>query len=282
MEPEDLKPGAKLNLHSDNCYEVLQCVYPLNKVTGRGLYRIKDTDTHLEFALKVFDLGLNDARELRREMVALNQRNTYPTNIPRCQQFAELGNKWAFLRLDWLNGATLTQSFARPPVDIHELSLRIAVIKELCGTAELLHKNNLLHRDLKPDNVLLRDPKQPKSGLMLIDLGLSTQRRVNTEGTSGYQAPEQSGSRAFNLTVAVDIYAIGQIAWWLLSGSPRIAYPDPEYKDWDPVGMQILTQVQPLASPHLSSILERAMSYDPKKRFRTVRDFRHELERIRG
>ncbi|NLY12444.1 MAG: protein kinase [Gammaproteobacteria bacterium] len=283
IEPINLTLGKTIHLETSGQYEVVQCIYPLNPSTGRALYKIKDIVTHLEFALKIFDLKLNKRQELEREMVALNLANHYPEVFPRCQQFGLMGNDWAFLRLDWLAGATLSSAITAPPADQYDLKTRIEILQYLCRAVEKLHKCRLLHRDLKPDNVLLRNKRNPHAGLMLIDLGLGSQDRVGVEeGTFGYQAPEQSGNREFQLNEAVDIFAVGQIGWWLLTGTPRHdAYPNLDYTDWENEGMQPLTKVQPLANKALGDLLEKAMAYKPQQRFKNIQQLRQALERIK-
>lgn len=277
-----LVPGKKLELPVDGQYEVLQCIYPLNPSTGRALYKIKDVVTHLEFGLKLFDLRLNKRQELEREMVALNLANRYPEVFPRCQQFGLLDKNTAFLRLDWLIGTTLSSAISGAPADKYDLKSRLEILLGLCAAVDKLHSCRLLHRDLKPDNILLRNKKEPSDGLMLIDLGLGSQARSDEEGTFGYQAPEQSGNREFQLNEAVDIFAVGQIGWWLLTGSPRQdAYPNFDYSDWDAQGMRPLQEVQPQANQSLDALLGKAMAYQPRQRFASIRQLQRDLKKVR-
>lgn len=283
IELEKLSPGKAVELPGTVRYEIVQCIYPLNPTTGRALYRIKDTTTHLEFALKLFDLRLNKLKELEREMVALNLGNRYPEIFPRCQQFGTLDKNWAFLRLDWLLGATLSSAVSGPPADKHELRFRLDILRSICHVVGKLHQCRLLHRDLKPDNILLRNNREPRDGVMLIDLGLGSQARTGVEeGTLGYQAPEQSGNREFQLNETTDIFAVGQIGWWLVTGTPRNdAYPNMNYSDWDPAGMQPLSAHQPLAPAALGTALEKAMAYQPRQRYNRIQYLAQDLVRLK-
>lgn len=283
IEHIQLALGKKLELPNQGQYEVLQCIYPINPDTGRALYKIKDVVTHLEFTLKLFDLKLNKRQELEREMVALNLANRYPEVFPRCQQFGLLEKGVAFLRLDWLVGAPLSSMINAPPANKYELKTRVEILLSLCDAVNKMHSCRLLHRDLKPDNILLRNRKEPREGIMLIDLGLGSQARTGVvEGTFGYQAPEQSGNREFPLTEAVDIFAVGQIGWWLLTGSPRLdLYPNADYSDWDTLGMKSLTDMQPLANSALDALIAKALAYHPRKRYKSIQQLQWDLKKAR-
>lgn len=283
IELDTLHLGKAFQLSGTVYYEVLQCVHPLNQTVGRALYKIKDTTTHLEFALKLFDLRLNKRKELEREMVTLNKANRYPEIFPRCQQFGTLDKNWAFLRLDWMPGVALSSAVSGPPADKYELGFRLDILRSICYAVGKLHQCHLLHRDLKPDNILLRHRQRPRDGVMLIDLGLSSQDRARVEeGSLGYHAPEQSGNREFQLNEAADVFAVGQIGWWLMTGAPRNdAYPNTDYSDWSPVGMRPLTVHQPLATAALGAALDKAMAYHPSQRYNKIHYLAQELRRIK-
>lgn len=122
--------------------------------------------------------------------------------------------------------------------------------------------------------------KLPQSGVMLIDFGLACARRQQTEGSSLYQAPEQSGHRHFNLTHAVDIFALGQVGWWLLTGAPLTLYPNDEYSDWDNLEDIQLSEGRDVLSKKACAIARKALAFQPAKRWARAADMGYQIKQL--
>src|SRR5436190_4483643 len=98
------------------------------------------------------------------------------------------------------------------------------LMAKVARAVEYAHGRGILHRDLKPGNILLDDRGEP----MVSDFGLAKWLNANTDltkslttfGTAGYIAPEQAEGAAANLTQAADIYSLGAILFDLLTGRP--------------------------------------------------------------
>ena len=92
------------------------------------------------------------------------------------------------------------------------------------------HGKGILHRDLQPGNILLDENGEPMVsdfGLAKwLDQGSDLTRTLETLGTPGYIAPEQAESRAGDLTSAADIYSLGSILFYLLTGRPPFVGPN--------------------------------------------------------
>ncbi len=98
----------------------------------------------------------------------------------------------------------------------------LRVLGELCDAVAHAHDKGVVHRDLKPANVMLRDNNTP----VIIDFGLcyfhDQEERLTTTmeqvGSRFYMAPELEGGRSEVVTSAVDVYALGKILYFMLSG----------------------------------------------------------------
>jgi serine/threonine protein kinase, bacterial len=161
------------------------------------------------------------------------------------------------------------------------------VLNIITGVAEALdyaHQRGLLHRDVKPANIMLTDPAEGEQRVLLGDFGIA--RRVDdsnnltatnmTVGTVFYAAPEQLMGE--DLDGRADQYALAATAFHLLSGSPPFHHSNPTV-----VISQHLTAAPPALAdkrPELSAldpVLSKALSKDPKDRFISCLDFARAL-----
>jgi serine/threonine protein kinase len=122
-----------------------------------------------------------------------------------------------YLALEWLGGGDL-QSWCGwlswPEVQ--------AILGDLLAALGHVHARGLVHRDVKPANVLLRG-REPGEGVVLADFQLACSLRyaqLNMSGTPAYMAPEQLAGRARAVGPWTDLYALGCLAWCLVTGVP--------------------------------------------------------------
>lgn len=272
-----LTVGATLTLPFAATLAVVEEIYPLQVNTGRALYQVKDLQSGLLYALKLFDTRMNSLDAIRREMVALNRVND-PAVFPRALTLTAGGHDGgACLLMDWMPGKPMSQIWPSGCEGPWELRLRLKALELACQAVGQLHRKKLIHRDLKTDNVLVRDANAPAKGVCLIDFGLVAQQRQRVEGTPGFQAPEQEGDRFMNLNEQTDIFALGQIGWALVSGQPRWAFP--AGRSWDEP-LPLLRETQPWVPVELDHIFARAMAYEPGKRYRTAEAMASELAAV--
>lgn len=161
------------------------------------------------------------------------------------------------------------------------------VLNIVTGVAEALdyaHGQGLLHRDVKPANIMLTDPTEGEQRVLLGDFGIA--RRVDdssnltatnmTVGTVFYAAPEQLMGEG--LDGRADQYALAATAFHLLTGSPPFHHSNPTV-----VISQHLTASPPALAdkrPELSAldpVLSKALSKDPKDRYNSCLDFTRAL-----
>ncbi|PYK73717.1 MAG: hypothetical protein DME44_00470 [Verrucomicrobia bacterium] len=167
------------------------------------------------------------------------------------------------------------------------ISIRRAVelIAKLARTVHYAHENGILHRDIKPGNVLLDKEGEPH----LTDFGLA--RLVETEGTvtrttemlgtPSYMAPEQACGNNAELTAAADIYGLGAVLYQLLTGAPpfvgRSAYETVRLLlETDPRQPRLLN---PKVDRDLSTICLKCLEKDPQRRYSSALALAQDLER---
>jgi predicted Ser/Thr protein kinase/tetratricopeptide (TPR) repeat protein len=181
--------------------------------------------------------------------------------------------------MEYVEGENLAQLMARERVPAEQA---VAVVKAVAGALDHAHQAGVVHRDVKPANILV----SPDGKVKVVDLGIATateRTRITTAGTvlgtPSYMAPEQL--EGGEITKAVDIYALATVAYELLSGSKARQGRTP---------VEIAHQIASEPSPDLreawseapagaADALRRAMSRAPGERHPSAGQLARDLER---
>jgi serine/threonine-protein kinase len=266
--------------------EVIAGRYELEELVGTGgmssVYRARDRVLERTVALKVLHDKFTDADEhverFRREarMVAGLSHQNIVTVIDRGEQEGR-----QYIVFEYVAGENLKQLVRRTgPLSI-ERALGIAI--QVARGLQFAHEKGLIHRDVKPQNVLLNGDGQAK----VTDFGIARSLDVNHAGmtvtgtvlgTSNYIAPEQAQGRPVD--EHTDVYSLGIVLYELLAGEvPFVG------DNFVAVAMLHINEpVPPLAakrpdvSARLDAAVQRAVAKDPADRFATMADFGRELE----
>jgi TolB-like protein/Tfp pilus assembly protein PilF/tRNA A-37 threonylcarbamoyl transferase component Bud32 len=159
------------------------------------------------------------------------------------------------------------------------------VMAKVARAVEYAHGHGILHRDLKPGNILLDDRGEP----LVSDFGLAKwldankdlTKSLTTFGTPGYTAPEQAEGAAANLTPAADVYSLGAIVFELLAGRPPFL-GDNAVAVIRQAAETPAPKLRSLAHSHdrdLETICARCLERDPKARYQSAGDLATDLER---
>jgi serine/threonine protein kinase len=200
-------------------------------------------------------------------------------NIVRAIDFGESGGL-PFLVMEFVEGESLGQKIEREGRMPEAEAIRI--IAQVAQGLHRAHKEKLVHRDVKPDNILLR----PDGVAKLADLGLvkETETDLNLTktgrglGTPHFMAPEQFRN-AKNADVRCDIYSLGATLYMMVTGElpfrsngPLDAWMKKIQNDLDPPRRKV-----PGLSERIDWAILRAMSADPEKRPESCREFVEDL-----
>jgi serine/threonine-protein kinase len=263
--------------------------YRIRKSIGRGemgrVYEAEHMTLARPCALKVLNPGLLARQPLMLDQFWAEARVVASLTHPNIVTVHNLGTDrgYHFIEMEYIPGGLtlkerLTSDGSFTPMQASVL------VHQVVGALAAAHKAGLVHRDIKPTNVLMAGPAQAK----LADFGLV--RRLNeldmagatVGGTPTYMAPELfSGSPA---SPRSDLYAVGVMFYYLLSRklpfhSDSITQIIHNHRN-EPV--PDVRAVVPEASDGLSKILSRCLSKDPIERFENAEQLEEELETVIG
>ena len=219
-------------------------------------------ETKLPAALKLLRGDLADDR-VGQARFAMEINTLKPLKHPHVVRLQDAGRDGhlAWLAMDWVQGKSLAGKIGAAKKESRLLSLDDIRkwLQQICAGLAYLHQQRLIHRDLKPGNILVA-----KDGVVRItDLGIAKPagnpavttmmtRTGAVMGTSGYMAPEQGEGQA--LTPACDVYSLGVIWYEMLTG--RLP----------PVGRLRWEEVRPDCPPAWRTMVEACLSAAPQER----------------
>jgi eukaryotic-like serine/threonine-protein kinase len=258
---------------------------------GMGtVYRARDTLLNRTVALKVLELDDREATErLLREARAASALN-HPNSVTI--HSVEQHGDTAFIVMEYVEGRPLEQTIPQGGLPIDEV-LRCGL--EIAEALAAAHERGIVHRDIKPGNVMMTTGGRVK----VLDFGIARRTVVDAEsadaatlgtlsapggivGTAGYMAPEQiTGATAGPPS---DVFALGALLYHLLTGRP----PFTGNSAWAVMDATVRLQPPPVASlrpevpADLGAIVTRALAKDPAARYPSARELRDALEAVRA
>src|ERR1041385_2645316 len=164
----------------------------------------------------------------------------------------------------------------------------IGLMTKVASAVEYAHTRGVLHRDLKPGNILLDDRGEPlvsDFGLAkLLDGSNDLTRSMTTFGTAGFIAPEQASDTSVDLTPAADVYSLGAVLFNLLTGRPPFLGSNAisVIRKASETQAPKLRSVAPSLDRDLETICARCLERDPKARYQSAGDLAADLERWLG
>ena len=161
----------------------------------------------------------------------------------------------------------------------------VELMAKIARAVEYAHSRGVLHRDIKPGNILLDDHDEPlvsDFGLAkLLDGNNDLTRSLTTFGTAGFIAPEQAGHAAVDFTPVADIYGLGAVLFNVLAGRPPFLGSNPVsvIRQASETQAPKLRSLAPSLDRDLETICARCLERDPKARYQSAGDLAADLER---
>jgi serine/threonine protein kinase/tetratricopeptide (TPR) repeat protein len=289
---ENIEPNAAAPSHNKKAARAVELLgelgdYELLEEIGRGgqgvVFRARQKSLNRIVALKVISLGQwaskAHLRRFRLEAEAA-ARLEHPGIVP----IHEVGERdgSCYFSMKFVEGGQLDEVVRRAPMSIRQAA---ELMTKVARTVHYAHEHGILHRDIKPGNILLDQKGEPH----LTDFGLA--RLVETEstmtrtldvlGTPSYMAPEQAVGNNAAVGSVTDVYGLGAVLYQLLTGHPPFA-GGATYEtiklllDTEPKQPRLLN---PKIDRDLSTICLKCLEKDPKRRYSSALALAEDLER---
>ena len=265
-----------------------------------AVYEAQQQEPQRRVALKLIRKGGLDPDRIRRlemEVRAL-ARLRHPGIVPLMSQGrAADGTPWFAMEL--VDGEPLDRFIARSSID---LGARIRLFQQVVAAVSHAHQNGVIHRDLKPGNILVSAPSHTSSigaadrvgAVRVLDFGLA---RITDDmkdpalggtepgrivGTLSYMSPEQARGEVDTVDQRTDIYSLGVILYELVTGKPPIDLDG----CWVGEAVRRLTYQQPVrprairrTPADLETIILKTLEKEPARRYQSAASLLEELDR---
>jgi len=261
--------------------------YELLEEVGRGgqgvVFRARQKSLNRTVALKVINLGQWASKEhvkrFRREAEAAASLE-HPCIVPIYEVNERDGS--CYFSMKFVEGGQIDEVVSLTPMSIRQA---VELVAKVARTVQYAHEHGIVHRDIKPGNVLLdakREPHLTDFGLArLVETESTVTRTLEVMGTPSYMAPEQAVGTNAAVTSATDVYGLGAVLYQLLTGHPPFA-GGTTYQtiklllDTEPRQPRLLNRK---IDRDLSTICLKCLEKDPKRRYSSALALGEDLER---
>src|SRR5256884_425369 len=260
--------------------------YELLEEVGRGgqgvVFRARQKSLNRIVALKVISLG-QWASKVHLRRFRLEAEAAAKLEHPGIVPIHEVGERdgSCYFSMKFIEGGQLDEVARRQPMPIRQAAELIA---KVARTVHYAHEHGILHRDIKPGNILLDAKGEPH----LTDFGLarlvesesSVTQTLDVLGTPSYMAPEQAVGNNAAVSSATDVYGLGGVLYQLLTGQPPFA-GGATYEtiklllETDPRQPRLLN---PKIDRDLNTICLKCLEKDPKRRYPSALALAEDLE----
>jgi serine/threonine-protein kinase len=257
---------------------ILNNRYQILETLGRGGFgeTFLAIDTHMPSSRKCVIKRLQPTTQsprtpdwlcerFQREAAILEELGERHSQIPKLYAYFTENGQF-YLVQEWIEGQTLTE-FHQQKGNLSEETVR-EILLSLLPVLSFIHGHRVIHRDIKPDNIILRAKDRLP---VLIDFGIIKETMATAIGldgqsayslalgTPGYMASEQAAGRP---VYSSDLYSLALTAFFLLTGK------SPQYLESDPHTGELSWRADvPQLHSSLATVLERAIRFHPRDRF---------------
>lgn len=264
--------------------------YELLEEIARGgmgiVFKARQVKLDRLVAVKMILAGQFASREqaLRFRVEAEAAARLLHPNIVSIHETGEFDGQLYF-SMDYVDGGNLGALVREKPLPAKRAA---GYVKTIAGAIHHAHEQGILHRDLKPSNVLIDSSGQPR----VTDFGLA--KRMQKEsfltvtgdvmGSPNFMPPEQAGAKAVKAGRYSDVYSLGGILFYLVTGRPpfvaeSIAETLHQVLNAEPVSPRLLN---PGVPEDIATICLKCLEKEPAKRYQTARQLADELDRFLG
>ncbi|MDG4791016.1 Stk1 family PASTA domain-containing Ser/Thr kinase [Micromonospora sp. WMMD1102] len=266
--------------------------YQVGELLGYGgmaeVHRGRDLRLGRDVAIKMLrtDLARDDTFQMRFRREAQNAASlNHPAIVAvydTGEEIAPTGETLPFIVMEFVNGRTLKEVLAAEGRLMPRRALEITA--DVCAALEFSHRHGIIHRDIKPGNVMMTQTGQVKVMDFGIARALASGATTMTQtsaviGTAQYLSPEQARGEAVD--ARSDVYAAGCVLFELLCGHPPFVGDSPvsvayQHVREDPPSP---SDLNPDVTPPIDAIVLKALSKNPLNRYQSAAEMRADLLR---
>lgn len=270
--------------------------YRVIRELGRGgmsvVYECEQDSPSRRVAVKLMDtrfksLALNRRLRLEAEILAKLRHECIATVYEAGVTAPGEGSR-PYFAMELVDGVSLTEFAEREALDTRQ---RLELLARVADGVEHAHQKGVIHRDLKPGNILVTDAGVPK----ILDFGIArvTHSDVHTTtlhttvgailGTIAYMSPEQASGDEAELGTQADVYSLGVIGYELLAGELPLRLEDrPIYDAIRMIRDENPTMLSSLAvrwRGDIETLIHKALEKDPQRRYASAGAFAEDVRR---
>ncbi len=289
------KPAIEIDPHDFNDESLPDAIasYTPTRILGEGgmgiVYEAQQRDTNRRVALKV--IRTRSIQDKVRKRFQREAQILAKLNHPGIATIYESGtaddNRTPFVAMELVEGQPIHHFVRETSPSIEQ---RVQLIVKVCRAVAYAHSIGIIHRDLKPGNILVTNDAEPK----VLDFGIAMDMQLDERtmitqtgqllGTLQYMAPEQVDRTTNESSTRTDVYALGLIAFELLTGTSAHAGRDSSMyelvrsiRDDDP---QTLGTHDRALRGDLETIIAKALAREPQRRYPDAGALADDLDRF--
>ena len=256
--------------------------YQIVKRLGSGgmgdVFRARDTKLDEDVAIKVINASniTEDSLAWFKQEVKVTRKLSHP-NIIRLHDLREIPGL-VFITMEYVDGKDLRSIVEKLPQRRMPLNRGLSIIVQVCDALNLAHDNGVIHRDIKPQNIMITENDRAK----VLDFGLA--KMANRKGlsktglaygTPHYMSPEQVRGQK-TMDHRIDIYALGVVFYEMLTGVLPF-----DHEEMVQVFLKHLNElpapprnVNPEIPPGIEKVILKCLEKDPTLRFNSCLEMR--------
>jgi tetratricopeptide (TPR) repeat protein len=280
--------AVSMRLHSDLLPGTRIGSYAVERKLGEGgmgaVYLATRADGSFEQRVAIKVIRSSNPASFLRERFAQERQILARLNHPNIARLLDGGETEAglpYFVLEYVEGEDIDLFSERRSLDLRS---RLNLVQQVCAAIQYAHQNLVVHRDLKPGNILVGGDGVPK----LLDFGIAKMLDPALSGaaslgstrvlTPEYASPEQM--RGDPITTAADIYSLGAVLYRLVTGRPPHSIENLSPLDSARVISEQEVTPAPGVPVEVSAILNRALRSDPARRYGSADEFAADIQRF--
>lgn len=265
----------------ERAVENYRVIRTLSETATSVVYKAEHKRTKRNVAIKVvYNHAEPDAKMIERARIEIDRAThlSHP-GIARLLEAGLTGDGHCYLVSDFIKGISLDEY-----ASVHKLSSgdRLSILTKICEAVQYAHQRCVLHRDLRPTNIIIDGKCNP----CIVGFGIAAVTGVDVGVDDGvarkrefgeflaYKAPEQVEGRAHEIDVRTDVYSLGAIAYELLTGALPYHVKTANPKDFIKTIAEEMPpkpgSVKPALRGDLEAILLKMLEKRPEARYQTV------------